>query len=72
MPPGPVPVSDSRFLALLGNTNVMGGSLDKGRQSVFATLDRLRRPSAPAAEVALKSRQHKGDLRGLFERVYDV
>lgn len=51
MPPGPVPVSDSRFLALLGNTNVMSGSLDKGRQSVFAILDRLRRPSARATEV---------------------
>lgn len=51
MPPGPAPVSDSRFLALLGNTNVMSGSLDKGRQSVFAILDRLRRPSARATEV---------------------
>ena len=50
MPPGPVPVSDSRFLALLGNTNVMSGSLDKGRQSVFAILDRLR-PSARSTEV---------------------
>ena len=51
IPPGPVPVSDSRFLALLGNTNVMSGSLDKGRQSVFAILDRLRRPSDRATEV---------------------
>lgn len=47
MPPG-----DSRFLALLGNPNVMSGSLDKGRQSVFAILDRLRRPSAPGTEAA--------------------
>jgi hypothetical protein len=51
MPPGPVSVSDSHFLALLGNTNVMSGSLDKGRQSVFAILDRLRRPSARATEI---------------------
>ncbi|KAI0308355.1 hypothetical protein B0F90DRAFT_1807560 [Multifurca ochricompacta] len=29
----------------------MSGSLDKGRQSVFAILDRLRRPSTHAAEV---------------------
>ena len=49
--PGPVPVSDSRFLALLGNPNVMSGSLDKGRQSVFAILDRLRRPSAHGTEA---------------------
>ena len=28
--PGPVPGSDSRFLALLGNTNVMNGFFDKG------------------------------------------
>jgi hypothetical protein len=41
MPPG-----DSRFLALLNNPNVVNGSLDKGRESVFAILDRLRRPSA--------------------------
>ncbi|KAI0271809.1 hypothetical protein BGY98DRAFT_1100211 [Russula aff. rugulosa BPL654] len=46
MPPG-----DSRFLALLGNPNVMSGSLDKGRQSVFAILDRLRRPSAHGTEA---------------------
>ena len=51
MPPGPVPVSDSRFLALLGNANIMSGSLDKGRQSVFAILDRLRRPSANGTET---------------------
>ena len=51
MPPGAVPVSDSRFLALLGNANVMSGSLDKGRQSVFAILDRLRRPSAREMEI---------------------
>lgn len=42
---------DSRFLALLGNPNVMSGSLDKGRQSVFAILDRLRRPSAHGTEA---------------------
>jgi hypothetical protein len=46
MPPG-----DSRFLALLGNPNVMSGSLDKGRQSVFAILDRLRRPSAHGTDA---------------------
>ncbi|KAI0003841.1 hypothetical protein BJV74DRAFT_881637 [Russula compacta] len=51
IPPGPVPITDSRFLALLGNANVMSGSLDKGRQSVFAILDRLRRPSAHATEA---------------------
>src|SRR6266436_4322578 len=51
IPPGPVPVSDSRFLALLGNANIMSGSLDKGRQSVFAILDRLRRPSAHGTEA---------------------
>lgn len=51
IPPRPVPITDSRFLALLGNANVMSGSLDKGRQSVFAVLDRLRRPSAHATEA---------------------
>lgn len=50
--PGPGPVTDSRFLALLGNSNIMSGSLDKGRQSVFAILDRLRRPSAHGVEAS--------------------
>lgn len=45
----PAPVTDSRFLSLLGNTNVMSGSTDK-RQSVFEILDRLRRPSGRAME----------------------
>ncbi|KAH9178541.1 hypothetical protein EDB89DRAFT_953833 [Lactarius sanguifluus] len=52
IPPAPVAVTDSRFLALLGNTNAMSGSLDKGRQSVFAILDRLRRPSGRAVETS--------------------
>ena len=52
IPPGPVPITDSRFLAFLRNENVMGGSLDKGRQSVFAALDRLRRPSARNMEAS--------------------
>ncbi|KAI0275274.1 hypothetical protein BC834DRAFT_41667 [Gloeopeniophorella convolvens] len=56
VPPVPVtPDADSRFLALLGNTNIMTGSLDKGRQSVFAILDRLRRPSARAAQAPTES-----------------
>lgn len=50
-PGGSMPPGDSRFLALLGNPSVMSGSLDKGRQSVFAILDRLRRPSAPGTEA---------------------
>jgi hypothetical protein len=50
-PGGSIPPGDSRFLALLGNPSVMSGSLDKGRQSVFAILDRLRRPSAPGTEA---------------------
>jgi hypothetical protein len=50
-PGGSIPPGDSRFLALLGNPNVMSGSLDKGRQSVFAILDRLRRPSAHGTEA---------------------
>ncbi|KAI9508361.1 hypothetical protein F5148DRAFT_979929 [Russula earlei] len=54
-PLGPVPITDSRFLALLNNTNAMSGSLEKGRQSVFTILDRLRRPSrmeeAPAGSA---------------------
>jgi hypothetical protein len=49
--PAPAPINDSRFLALLGNAKIMSGSLDKGRQSVFAILDRLRRPSARATEA---------------------
>jgi hypothetical protein len=49
---GPATPGDSRFLALLGNPNVMSGSLDKGRQSVFAILDRLRRPSAHGTEAS--------------------
>ena len=52
IPPASVPVTDSRFLALLGNTNAMSGSLDKSRQSVFAILDRLRRPSGRAMETS--------------------
>ncbi|KAI0248359.1 hypothetical protein BJV78DRAFT_1284875 [Lactifluus subvellereus] len=55
VPPASIPVTDSRFLALLGNANAMGGSLDKGRQSVFAILDRLRRPSARAMEAPADS-----------------
>ncbi|KAI9444638.1 hypothetical protein H4582DRAFT_832725 [Lactarius indigo] len=51
IPPAPGPVTDSRFLDLLGNTNVMSGSLDKSRQSVFAILDRLRRPSGRAMDT---------------------
>jgi hypothetical protein len=50
-PGGSMPPGDSRFLALLSNPNVMSGSLDKGRQSVFAILDRLRRPSAHGTEA---------------------
>ncbi|KAF8506526.1 hypothetical protein F5888DRAFT_1602652 [Russula emetica] len=49
-PGGSIPPGDSRFLAWLGNPNVMSGSLDKGRQSVFAILDRLR-PSAHGTEA---------------------
>ena len=49
-PGGSMP-GDSRFLEMLGNPNVMSGSLDKGRQSVFAILDRLRRPSAHGTEA---------------------
>ena len=49
---GTAPITDSRFLALLGNTNAMSGSLEKGRQSVFAILDRLRRPSTHATEAS--------------------
>ena len=51
VPPAPAPIADSSFLTLLGNANIMSGSLDKGRQSVFAILDRLRRPSARAMEA---------------------
>jgi hypothetical protein len=51
MPPDSVPVSESRFIELLGNANVMSGSLDKGRQSVFSILDRLRRPSTHGTEA---------------------
>ncbi|KAI0295034.1 hypothetical protein BC826DRAFT_302117 [Russula brevipes] len=49
--PGPVPNTDSRLLAMLGNVNLMGPSPDGGRRSVFTILDRLRRPSAPAADA---------------------
>ena len=55
VPPASIPATDPRFLALLGNANVMGGSLDKGRQSVFAILDRLRRPSARTTEAPTDS-----------------
>ena len=51
-PSSSAPVPDSRFLALLGNTNAMNGSLDKSRQSVFAILDRLRRPSGHAMDTS--------------------
>ncbi|KAF8257841.1 hypothetical protein EI94DRAFT_1835376 [Lactarius quietus] len=49
----PAPVTDSRFLELLGNTNVMSGSssTDK-RRSVFEILDHLRRPSGRAMEAS--------------------
>ncbi|KAI0287729.1 hypothetical protein BC826DRAFT_972020 [Russula brevipes] len=55
IPGGPAPTTDSGLLALLGNVNVMSGSLDKGRQSVFAILDRLRKPSARATEAPVDS-----------------
>jgi len=45
------PVSESRFIEFLGNANVMSGSFDKGRQSVFSILDRLRRPSTHGTEA---------------------
>jgi hypothetical protein len=51
VPPAPATIADSRFFTLLGNANIMSGSLDKGRQSVFAILDHLRRPSARAMEA---------------------
>ena len=47
----PAPGTDSRLLALLGNTNVMSGSTNK-RQSVFEILDRLRRPSGRTTDVS--------------------
>ncbi|KAI0066510.1 hypothetical protein BV25DRAFT_1820485 [Artomyces pyxidatus] len=48
--PPPPPIADSAMISLLSNAGVMSGSLDKGRQSVFAILDRLRLPSrSPAA-----------------------
>jgi len=46
-----IPPGDSRFLALLINPNVMSGFFDKGRQSVFAILDRLRRPPTHGTEA---------------------
>lgn len=66
IPPGPVPITDSRFLSFLRNENVMGGSLDKGRQSVFAILDRLRRPSGYATETPAGSAPSS-----VSEREYD-
>ena len=52
MPPDPVPVYDLRFLALLGNTNVMGGSLEQG-QAI-----RLCDPRSPAAPVCSRNGSH--------------
>ena len=48
----PVPATDSSFFAQLRNANALYGPLDKSRQSVFAILDRLRRPSGRAMETS--------------------
>lgn len=68
IPSVPGPVTDSRFLAFLGNSNIMSGSLDKGRQSVFTILDHLRRPSphrteasAGATPSSTLGEEHDGD-----------
>ncbi|TFY69391.1 hypothetical protein EVG20_g3169, partial [Dentipellis fragilis] len=45
---GPPPVraiTDFRLMSMLSDTSIMNGSLEKGRQSVFAILDRLKLPS---------------------------
>ncbi|KAA1467798.1 hypothetical protein DENSPDRAFT_832939 [Dentipellis sp. KUC8613] len=45
---GPPPVraiTDFRLMSMLSDTSIMNGSLEKGRQSVFAILDKLKLPS---------------------------
>ncbi|KAI0315660.1 hypothetical protein OF83DRAFT_1130888 [Amylostereum chailletii] len=49
--PPPQTTSDPGLMSMLSNVSLMNGSLDKGRQSVFAMLDRMRisRRSPPTA-----------------------
>ena len=70
-PGSSAPVTDSRFLALLGNTNAMNGSPDKSRQSVFAILDRLRRPSGRAMETSNDPPSSVSEEEGQENEEYD-
>jgi hypothetical protein len=43
-------MSDSKFVGLLSSASVMNGSISKGRQSVWAALDRLRPSGKPRTD----------------------
>ncbi|KAH7888684.1 hypothetical protein F5I97DRAFT_1803503 [Phlebopus sp. FC_14] len=43
-PPPPQTINDSNLLAFLSSSNIMNGSIERGRQSVWSALDRLRPP----------------------------
>ncbi|EIW83071.1 hypothetical protein CONPUDRAFT_152114 [Coniophora puteana RWD-64-598 SS2] len=46
---------DSRFIAFLSSASVMNGSLERGRQSVWEVLERLRQPSKKVAAPPTKT-----------------
>ncbi|KIJ67791.1 hypothetical protein HYDPIDRAFT_165611 [Hydnomerulius pinastri MD-312] len=55
--PGPLINYDPKLLAFLTSSSVMNGSLERGRQSVWSALDRLRppfgkKPDATSPEIA--------------------
>lgn len=45
-PPPPAPVRDTLLVKMLSSATIMNGTFSKGRQSVFAILDRLKSPWA--------------------------
>ncbi|ETW86718.1 hypothetical protein HETIRDRAFT_447398 [Heterobasidion irregulare TC 32-1] len=65
----PAALTDYRLLSLLSDGMIMNGSLEKGRQSVFAILDRLHipgmhsavSPDTPLSERAKESGQYSDD-----------
>ncbi|KAH7925522.1 hypothetical protein BV22DRAFT_1033891 [Leucogyrophana mollusca] len=50
-PPGSSTFADSKLVAFLTSSAIMNGSIERGRQSVWSVLDRLRRPQEEGKEA---------------------
>lgn len=71
-PPPPAPgVIDSKLAALLSSASVMNGSISKGRQSVWAALERLRAPKSSQSPSSTDTKDPK-DPKGAADEEIEV